>query len=246
MEAKRMTAIKTRIQDIINGEFIKQEGMMPDYILTKLGQKISRVNIYGIITDKFLSEDGSYSTMTVDDGTGAIRAKTFKESTKLLEDLKIGDTVIVIGRVREYADEVYISPEAIQKITDPNYETLRNLEILRNIIEQKQKIEKIKKITEQFADIEELKAYARKNLKMGEDEIEAITEVLKIKEEYEKKDYKPMILELVKKLDKGNGVEMKKILEESNLPENVAETAINDLLSSGILFEPKPGIIKKV
>jgi RPA family protein len=246
METRRMTAIKTRIQDIINGEFIKQEGMMPDYILTKWGQKISRVNIYGIITDKFLSEDGNYATITIDDGTGAIRAKTFKDSTKILEDLKIGDTVIIIGKLREYADEVYISPEAVKKITDPNYETLRNLEILRNIVEQKQKIEKIKKITNQFADIEELKAYARKNLKMDEDEIEAIAEILKIKEEYEKKDYKPIVLELIEKLDKGEGVEMKKILEESKLPENIVETTINELLSSGVLFEPRPGIIKKV
>jgi len=59
-------------------------------------------------------------------------------------------------------------------------------------------------------------------------------------------DYKPAILKLIESLDKGEGVEIGKIFELSNLPENEIEKAIDELLSSGELFEPKPGVLKRV
>jgi len=246
METKRMVAVKSRITDIVNSEYIKEEGMLPSYILTKWGQKISRVNVFGTITDKFLSEDGNYASITIDDGTEAIRAKAFRENADIFDDVQLGDRVVVIGRLREYADEIYINAEIVQKIDDPNYEIMRNLEILKQIIEQKKKIEKIKGVIDQFADVEELKIYAKKNFNLEEDEIEVITRVLRVEEEYEKKDYKPIILETIEKLDNGEGVKLSDILEKTDLPENVVENTIDELLHTGTCYEPSPGIIKKV
>jgi hypothetical protein len=51
---------------------------------------------------------------------------------------------------------------------------------------------------------------------------------------------------LINSLDEGSGVEIGKILELSDLPENVIENAINELLGSGMLYEPRAGVLKKV
>jgi predicted transcriptional regulator len=70
-----------------------------------------------------------------------------------------------------------------------------------------------------------------------------VRDSLRVKKEI---DYKPKILDLIKKLDEGNGVEIVKIFELSSLPENVIESAINELLAKGLLFEPKPAVLKVV
>lgn len=51
---------------------------------------------------------------------------------------------------------------------------------------------------------------------------------------------------MIEKLDDGNGVEIGKLFEISNLPENIIENAINGLLNSGVLYEPRAGVLKKV
>jgi predicted transcriptional regulator len=47
-------------------------------------------------------------------------------------------------------------------------------------------------------------------------------------------------------MDKGEGVEISKIFELIDLPERIIENVIDELLSSGELFEPKPGFFKRV
>ncbi|HDJ96580.1 MAG TPA: hypothetical protein ENG45_00725 [Candidatus Aenigmarchaeota archaeon] len=246
MEPKRLTAVKVRIKDIVDGEFTRQEGLLPSYVTTKLGQRIGRVNIFATVIDKFLSEDGNYASITLDDGTESIRAKTFGENVSMFDGIEVGDNVIVIGRLREYGEEIYINVEAIRKVEDPNYETLRKLEILKEIIRQKQKVEKVKSIVDKFADLEELKSFAKKNLNMSDDEIEGIIESLNLEVAKEKKDYKPLILELLEKLDKGSGVEGTVLASEANIPQNVFEKTLDELLDDGLIFEPKPGVYKKV
>ncbi|MCD6403359.1 MAG: hypothetical protein J7K98_03440 [Candidatus Aenigmarchaeota archaeon] len=246
MEIKRATAVKVRIGDLVEGKFFKQEDLIPSYVLTRWGQKVSRANILGTVTDKFVSDDGSYGSITVDDGTGVIRCKVFKEDVKLIEKIDVGDRVVVIGRIREYAEEIYINLEAVEKINNPNYELLRALEVLDVISKRKKLLEDIKNSVGKFADLEEMKTYMKKTLNLSDEEIESIVETLELEEEFERKDYKPLILEIIDRLDEGDGVEISKILKESNLPKNVVEEIVTELLESGLCYEPKPGVIKKV
>jgi hypothetical protein len=152
---------------------------------------------------------------------------------------------MVIGKVREYADENYIIPEIVKKIANPNYEILHKLEVLKKIIKSKKVLEEIKKEKEKFADVGELKKYAKKK-GVDTEAVEAAVETLTAEEETEEKDYKPLVLETLDKLEKGDGIEFKKLLEESKLSENIFEEVINELLSDGICFEPKPGVLKRV
>lgn len=245
METLRQTAIRVRVSDITNGKFVRKEGLEPSYVLSKLGRRISRVRLVGSVVDKFMSENGNYSSITIDDDFDSIRVKAFKENVKMFDKILVGDMVLVIGKVREYADEIYVIPDVVKKVADPNYESLHKLEVLRELIEQKKIFELIKKEKDNFATIDELKKYAEKEYGIDPERVEGVMEALAGEEETKEQDYKPLVLETLDKLDEGEGVEFKKLLEESKLPESVFEEVINDLLSSGICFEPKPGRLKR-
>ncbi|MEM5882846.1 MAG: hypothetical protein QXQ77_01220, partial [Candidatus Aenigmatarchaeota archaeon] len=175
-----------------------------------------------------------------DDGSEAIRVKTFREKTELLQDVEVGDLVLVVGKIREYNNEIYINGELIRKIDQPNFEVLRKLEILKELLEQKKIIEELKNLKERIEE-SEFKEYVKEKYGLEEEALEFIMKKPEIKE-----DYKPKIIKIIEELDEGEGVEIGKILEISNLPENIIERGIEELLDSGVLFEPRPGILKKV
>ncbi|MCD6226831.1 MAG: hypothetical protein J7J93_03525 [Candidatus Aenigmarchaeota archaeon] len=245
MENLRQTAIPSRIIDITKGRFIRKEGLEPSYILTDMGQKISRTKIVGTIVDKFIREESNYSTITLDDDTDSIQIKTFGNDTSLLENFDIGDIVFVIGKIREYNNQNYIIPEIIKKV-EPDYEYLHKLEVLRNLLEQKKIIKIIKKHKDNFADLEELKRFLKKKYNIDENIIETIFLLLNEKQEAKEKDYKPLIIKKIEELDKGDGVEIKILFEQCKLPGDIFEEVVNELLSEGICYEPKPGVLKVV
>jgi hypothetical protein len=59
-------------------------------------------------------------------------------------------------------------------------------------------------------------------------------------------EIKSKILNLIEKLDKGEGADYQEILTKSGLPENDVDFSIQDLLESGVCFEPIAGKIKKI
>lgn len=241
MVVERMPAKKVRIWDIVNGKYFpgSKEELKSSYVITPFGQRVSRVNLLASVIDKFLSEDGNYATITVDDGTEAIRVKSFKENVALLEGIALGDTVLVVGKIKEYNNEVYINCEIAKKINDSNYETFVRLEILKKLIEDKRIVKELKSLANQVSE-EELKNYAKERFNIDEKTLQVIMESrLEV-------DYKPKILQVIDELDEGDGVETGKIFEMANLPEGVIERAIDELLESGMLFEPHPGVLKRV
>lgn len=132
MPLERMTAIKVKISDLVSGQWVKKEGMEPSFIVTKNNEKVSRARILATVVGRFISEDGNFGSLTLDDGTDTIRAKCFKE-LNVLQPVEIGRFVDVIGKVREYNDEIYIIPEIMRNVDDPNLELLRRLEIMQKI-----------------------------------------------------------------------------------------------------------------
>jgi len=159
IERKRLTAIKTDIKSIVDGKYIKAEGFESNYVITKNGLKISRARILATVMNKFVTEDDKYGFIVLDDETETIRAKVFK-NTKILKDLEIGDLVDVVGKIKEYDDELYLAPEIIKKIQDPNFLILRKAELL----EQERELNEIKKKINEFqkktSDLDEIKKLA--------------------------------------------------------------------------------------
>jgi RPA family protein len=129
MPMERMTARKIRIADLTNGRWVKNEGLEPSFVVTQSGEQVSRARIMGTVVSKFVSEDENFASITIDDSTDTIRAKTFK-TVKPLDMIQVGDVVDLIGKVREYNAEIYVMPEIVRKILDPNTEVLRRLELI--------------------------------------------------------------------------------------------------------------------
>ena len=128
MENMSMTAFKVRIGDLVSGKLAQEENAT--YLLTKDNRKLVRFRIMATVIDKFVSDDNSYAIITLDDSTETIRAKAFKGETQKLAELQVGDLVDVVGNAREYDGELYVNPEIVTKIENPNWELLRKLELM--------------------------------------------------------------------------------------------------------------------
>lgn len=243
MEKKRLTAIKTRIKPITTGKFVKHEGFNPSYVITNLGLKISRARILATVVDKFISESGKFSSMTVDDGSDTIRAKAF--NSFILNSVNVGDIVDVIGKVREYQEEIYILPEVIKKL-DSNWELLRELEIRKSEEDLKKKKDLILEYQKQSSDLEELKNVMADRFNIPSDVVEAVVQSQEEVVEDTSKKASDTVLNLISELDSGDGCEYSALMEASGLAEDVLDSIINDLLSEGTCFEPRPGRIKKL
>lgn len=248
-ERKRLTAIKTEIKPLVEGTYVKGEGFESNYVLTPSGLKVSRARILGTIMTKFVNEEKTYCFVVIDDETETIRAKIFK-NVKLAEKIEQGDLVDAIGKIREYDGELYMMPEVIRKIEDPNFIILRKAELL----EQKKYLDKIKEkimgLKKQTSDLEEIKKLAQAE-GIDPDTAETMIQILDNQEiepekEVDKKPIKDLILNIIEKLDEGTGAEYATIITESKLEEPQVEDVINDLLGEGTCYEPRPGRIKRL
>jgi len=122
---KRATAYKLRIGDLSKGRKIL-DGERFNFI--ELGdRKITRVNIVANVVEKYESSEKQYISFTIDDASGQIRIKVFGEDINRFKNVNQGDTVMVLGLLRNYNNEIYITPE-IMKIKDPRYLMVRKLE----------------------------------------------------------------------------------------------------------------------
>ncbi|MBU1252087.1 MAG: hypothetical protein KJ905_01920 [Nanoarchaeota archaeon] len=123
---KRNTAYKLRIGDILIGKPVINE---EKFAFLELGdKKIVRVNIIGNIVDRYESEgERKYVFLTLDDGSGQIKLKAFGDDLEKFKSVVQGQTVTVIGVLRNWNEETYIAPEIINE-QDPKYLLLRKLE----------------------------------------------------------------------------------------------------------------------
>jgi len=157
------------------------------------------------------------SVLTLEDGTGKIEIRLFQEPQKA-EHLNVGDIVLVIGRPREYQNKRYIVPEILRRIEDKKW-----------VKHRKKELELL---------------YPQKEEEKEEQIIEEIQEEPEIEEEVQKRgtNYSQIILESIKKLDKGEGADTQKVIKDCGLED--AETFIETLLNEGEIFEIRAGKLK--
>jgi len=246
MERKRLTAIKTKLKPITNGKYVTQPGFEPNYIVTPLGMRLSRVRALVTVVDKFTSDTKKFSSITLDDGTDTIRAKAW--NSLILDDVEMGDTIDIIGKVKEYQGEVFLAPETLRKIDDNNWEILRELEIKNQEEEFGQKRKFILEYQKQTSDLVELKKMMKEKFAVSEEDVESIvqSQELSSEEGEQQEDLNKKVLELIVSLDSGDGAEYSEIVSKAGLKEDVLDNVINNLLEEGTCFEPRPGKIKKL
>lgn len=126
-EFKRHVAYKIRIGDLLQGRVVME---MERFKALELDNKqVIRVNLIANITDKFIQEgEKKFASITLDDASGQIKLKLFGDDVTKFEPFAQGDTVAVIGLLRSWNNELYITPEIIKK-RDPAFLMVRKLEI---------------------------------------------------------------------------------------------------------------------
>jgi len=123
---KRNIAFKLRIGDILEGKPVLDADR---FKLLEIGEKhVVRVNIIANVVEKFVQEgEKKFASITLDDASGQIKVKTFGDDISKFEKLSQGDTIQLIGLLRSWNNEIYVTPEIIKQRI-PEYLLLRKLE----------------------------------------------------------------------------------------------------------------------
>ncbi len=125
-EKKRLVAVKLLIGGLLKSNYIKEEGLRPNYVLTQENIRISRVNLMGIVISA--EDHAGYSSIIIDDGSGKISVRSF-EQNNTLKNFNPGESVLVIGRPREYNRELYVLLEIVRKLHDVAWLEVRKREL---------------------------------------------------------------------------------------------------------------------
>tara|TARA_Y100000310_G_scaffold162731_1_gene162672 strand:- start:3262 stop:3894 length:633 start_codon:yes stop_codon:yes gene_type:complete len=200
---KRNVAYKLRIGDILKGKPIMSEGSAESpakFIFLELGdKKIVRVNVLANCVDKYIQDgEKKYASLTVDDASGQIRLKAFGEDISTLNNISQGDTLQIIGNVREWNSELYILPEVIKKV-DPRWLLVRKLEIQKS----------------------------RKDIPLESNA-----------------PIRDVLLEAIKKSEDDGGVDVDKLIMDTEASPDLINQEIKKLLEEGLVYEPRPGRLR--
>jgi len=215
----RQTAFHISIARLKQGKYHKGEGYNPNYILLDDSTKVSRCNIIAVVVSIPTDIDNN---VLIDDGTEKISLRTF-EAPSIFDKVTIGDVILVIGKPREYNDEIYIIPEIIKKIKDNGWVLLRKKELALHVLKTKnnqpeQKEENMRKKVEKDDSSEHM-----------ENPTELPSEI---------KD----VYGIIKNLDTGEGADTQEVIKK--FPGKNTEKIITNLLLEGEIFEIKPGRLK--
>tara|TARA_Y100000034_G_scaffold90211_1_gene108658 strand:+ start:632 stop:1336 length:705 start_codon:yes stop_codon:yes gene_type:complete len=219
---KRNIAYKFRIGDILSGSPVMRGERFG--FLELRNKKVVRVNVIGSIVDKFESSgESSYTFLTLDDGTGQIKLKSFGDEVEKIKNVTHGQTVIVIGNVRYFNNEIYISPEIVKE-QDPKYLVLRKIEL--------------EKSQEDLTGSEASQDFSSN--------VSVVPKPVQVEEEKTsvEKSLRDKITEMIKNSESQEGVDTEKLIADLGGSSEIINSEIQKLLEEGVIFEPRPGKIR--
>src|SRR3989344_5692076 len=124
---KRNIAYKMRIGGLLAGKPLLEGDRLKS--LDVGDKQVVRVNLIANIVDKYIQEgEKKFGSLTLDDATGQIKVKTFGDDVDKFSAFNQGDTVLLIGLVRAWNGEMYLTPDILKK-KDPSFLLVRKLEI---------------------------------------------------------------------------------------------------------------------
>jgi RPA family protein len=168
-----VSAAKTSIEQAVAGFEQDEDGSTT----MVRGKKVFRVRLMGRVVGKFINDERSYGNVVLDDETGTIRAKFFSSNIHKLDGISMGDLVEVVGRIRQFQDEVHIITDEVAAFEDVNWELLRKLELA--VPENGMEKEMLKKIRDGKNTEKELKKA------FGDDAVEIVGVLMEKGEIYE-------------------------------------------------------------
>lgn len=208
---QRQVAYRIFLGDLVSGRYVKSLGEWePNYVEVRAMQ-ISRVNIIGVVVDAFSSE-GSRS-FVLDDGSGSVVVRSFEGGVL---DVKVGECVLVVGKVRDFNGRIYVLPEIVRSVSS-SWFMLRKME-LKKIYKDVQKTVVEKPIVENLI----------------------VEEVVADEPSFEGREKILSIIEVKGEAD------VLSLIGESLLPVGEAKQIIDELLKEGEIFECSPGKIRMI
>lgn len=245
---ERFIAVKINLLDLQESIYISAEDFS-NYILSKNNQKIVRINNISTIIKK--ENKGNITNFILDDGSAQMTARFF-ENDPNLPKINVGDIILIIGKLRIYNQEKYISPEIFKRM-DPFWLKARYLELNNPSLHQKESFSKKSNyLTTEETKKEQAKKEdflsqnkllnenkkKKKDLKksIGTEGTESVLSLEKNSLPFEK------IMNLIKDLDLGEGALIEEVLEKSLF--NNTEEIIEKMLERGDIFQNQPGKIK--
>ncbi len=221
---QRQTAYKLWIANIHSSPYTKStEEFSPNYI-TFNNIQITRVNLIGNVVETFVSEDKAHASVTIDDGSSTIQVKSFKDDIKIINELSLGDLIMVIGKVREYNGDIYILPEIVKKLTNLAWGKVRRLELLKYVGEPPSTV--IKPI--------------RKEMPVEDAPVLPPVQVQTIPEP--SSEMSQQILSSIGKSE--DGISVDNIMISLHLTREEVEKSILELLKNNDIYQNKPGHYK--
>jgi RPA family protein len=225
---KRQTAYKFWIKDLAGAEAQVNNGGMLFFKVK--GQDAVRVNILAAAIHKYVSENGNYVFVTLDDGSGQIRLKAWNEDTEILSKIDVGDPVMAIGKLGLNNNEIFVRPEAVKIVEDKDWEKVRKLELNKlfgqpegekTVVQEEAPTEEVK-VEEESIVIEEEVVSDTSNFNMREKIVSAIESA------------------------PSEGMEEGELMKVVGGKEEDVEKVVQDLLSEGEIFQPKKGFLKLI
>jgi len=221
---QRNTAYKVWIADLITSRFTRgQEQFDSGYVEIK-GTRISRVNLIGAVVDKVVNDTSAF--VTLDDGSGVLRLKTWNETIVLFSEVNIGDFVLVVGKVREYNNSIYVLPEVVRKLDTPSWFKLRKLELVKD-----------------YGEVARVESVLEESREQAAEEEEYTVPIVEEKMGAPSGNGRALLLGLIDTLDAGSGADLSEVIKKSGLGEST-RTVVFDLIKSGEVFEIEPGKLR--
>jgi len=135
---ERIAAVRATVDDIVRGSFVRASKDSSSKVVSPYGVELRRVTLVGHVVGKIhTKKEREFASITLDDGTETIQVKAWDSDTQKLELIKqtgSGILALVVGRVRQFGDEIYIDPEIVREVEDPNLITLHKLERMKGIL----------------------------------------------------------------------------------------------------------------
>ncbi|MHA1845058.1 MAG: OB-fold nucleic acid binding domain-containing protein [Promethearchaeota archaeon] len=246
---KRFPAVTCWIQHLLQGTFSAKKNAL--YTIFGL---VKRVRIMATIHDKKeilrkeaeneLGEGMAMGTHNIvfelEDGTGRIRANSWRVNPEEYDEFQIGDIVDIVGIIQNYQGFISIRPDFIRKVENPNMFLLRDAEIVKRLkAGEVFEIPKAEKLEEVFPRETEVVA----------EEIDVDTLFEEGGEENEKEeeieDIRHRLIMIIRKsTEKGIGIHFNELLEIFDLPENELRKHLQDLEIKGVIYQMKKDLFE--
>jgi hypothetical protein len=141
---KRGSGNLIRIDTINQGKII--EGPAGKFFSLD-NKAVLRVRLFGIVANVYINEERTFGSLTIDDGSDTIRLKLWKGKLEdkdgivrndldMIENITKGMIIDVLGKVKEYDNEIYIVPEGIFKQDTISWEIHRRSKLFEQDIDE--------------------------------------------------------------------------------------------------------------